>query len=248
MIEAMVILIGRQSCQNSLLAQSIHEYTQCVCTLVHAADLSGDLIPPGALIIEDIAELPTQAVTARLEELSNLAAANPIAVLNADERLPLEPIVAWPGIRGVFFRGTAPETLQKGIAALLKGDYWLPRKALSDHLEQTRSRCSHARAGGEERLLTRKEAQIISLLANGNNNIDIAGKLNVSPHTVKTHIYNLFRKIGVNTRAQASVWCLNNIGSVEHSNAASGGRQGGRRLAQGSVPTDGSRQIVEVQI
>jgi LuxR family transcriptional regulator of csgAB operon len=215
---------------------------------VHAADLSGDLIPPGALIIEDIAELPTQAVTARLEELSNLAAANPIAVLNADERLPLEPIVAWPGIRGVFFRGTAPETLQKGIAALLKGDYWLPRKALSDHLEQTRSRCSHARAGGKERLLTRKEAQIISLLANGNNNIDIAGKLNVSPHTVKTHIYNLFRKIGVNTRAQASVWCLNNIGSVEHSNAASGGRQGGRRLAQGSVPTDGSRQIVEVQI
>jgi LuxR family transcriptional regulator of csgAB operon len=248
MIEATVLLIGRQTCQNSLLAQSIHEYTQCICTLVHAANLSRHLIPPAALIIEDIAELPMPAVTARLQELSNIAAANPIAVLNADERLALEPIVAWPGIRGVFFRGTAPETLQKGIAALLKGDYWLPRKALSDHLEQTRSRCTNARAGGEERLLTRKEAQVISLLANGSNNIDIAGKLNVSPHTVKTHIYNLFRKIGVNKRAQAVAWCMANIASVENSNAASSGRQVGRRLAQGSVPTDGSRQTVDVQI
>jgi LuxR family transcriptional regulator of csgAB operon len=248
MIEAMVILIGRQTCQNALLARSIHEYAQCVCTLVHAADLSGHLIPPEALILEDIAELPTQAVTARLEVLSKIAAANPIAVLNADERLPLKLIVAWPGIRGVFFRGTAPEALQRGIAALLKGDYWLPRKALADHLELTRSRCSNPRAAGEERLLTRKEAQIINLLADGSNNIEIAGKLNVSPHTVKTHIYNLFRKIGVNTRAQAVAWCMSNTASVESATAANGGRHGGKRLAQGSVPTDGSRQTVDVQI
>jgi LuxR family transcriptional regulator of csgAB operon len=208
MIEAGVVLIGRQNCQNLLLAKSIHDETKCPCEVVGARDLFALSIRPGTLAIADVEELPASAVAASLEQLAISLPASPIAVLNVDEQLALEPIIASRGVRGVFARGTAPESLLKGVAALLKGDYWLPRRALSDHLEQTRSGYLGHRAPCEEGLLTRKEAEIITLLVSGSSNGDIASRLNVSPHTVKTHVYNLFRKIGVNNRAQAVAWCL----------------------------------------
>ena len=46
----------------------------------------------------------------------------------------------------------------------------------------------------------------LRLLAAGNTTEHIAASLKVSPHTVKTHIYNLFRKIHVSNRVQAVHW------------------------------------------
>ncbi|HOR30851.1 MAG TPA: helix-turn-helix transcriptional regulator, partial [Syntrophales bacterium] len=42
--------------------------------------------------------------------------------------------------------------------------------------------------------------------AGGLHNRDIAAHLNTSGHTVRTHLYNIFRKIHVRSRVQASLW------------------------------------------
>jgi len=54
--------------------------------------------------------------------------------------------------------------------------------------------------------LSPREFHILFLMAGGLHNSDIAAHLNISGHTVRTHLYNIFRKINVRSRVQASLW------------------------------------------
>ena len=51
--------------------------------------------------------------------------------------------------------------------------------------------------------LTRRELEVLSALAAGRTNKEIAGDLGLSPNTVKFHVKNLFQKLGVHNRSQA---------------------------------------------
>ena len=53
--------------------------------------------------------------------------------------------------------------------------------------------------------LTRRETQVLHLLAKGFSNTRIASRLGISPHTVKSHVIHIFNKLGVNDRIQAAV-------------------------------------------
>jgi LuxR family maltose regulon positive regulatory protein len=48
-----------------------------------------------------------------------------------------------------------------------------------------------------------RELEVLALIAAGNSNADIAGRLFVSGSTVKTHVNNLYRKLGARNRTQA---------------------------------------------
>lgn len=54
--------------------------------------------------------------------------------------------------------------------------------------------------------LTSREIEVLCLMADGFTNSEISGLLSISPHTVKSHVINIFNKIGVNDRTQAAVW------------------------------------------
>jgi len=51
--------------------------------------------------------------------------------------------------------------------------------------------------------LTRRETQMLDFLATGKSNKEIARDLGLSPNTVKTHLANLYEKLGVRNRTQA---------------------------------------------
>lgn len=53
--------------------------------------------------------------------------------------------------------------------------------------------------------LTRRETEVLHFLAKGHSNTQIASRLGISPHTVKSHVINIFNKLGVNDRIQAAV-------------------------------------------
>ncbi len=53
--------------------------------------------------------------------------------------------------------------------------------------------------------LTRRELQVMDLIAEGCSNKDIAVQLGIAIHTVKTHVHNLLLKLGLRTRLEVAV-------------------------------------------
>jgi LuxR family transcriptional regulator, positive regulator of biofilm formation len=207
-----VVLVGRNDFQNKLLAHMITERIGCSCLVRSVEGLSGPAVDANVLVLLDVAGVAARDIKVRLQVLATRASVHNIALINADEGVSFEQIVAWPGIKGIFFRETSERNFVKGILAIFKGEYWLSRKMLFAHWEQT---SAHKRLFAAERtLLTRKEIDTLKLLVGGHSNNHIAHTLNVSPHTVKTHIYNLYRKLRVGNRVQAVHWALQNIEGV----------------------------------
>ena len=58
--------------------------------------------------------------------------------------------------------------------------------------------------------LTKREIEVLKLLAVGSFNKDIAENLGISERTVKNHISNIFKKINVSDRTQAAVFAIKN--------------------------------------
>lgn len=56
--------------------------------------------------------------------------------------------------------------------------------------------------------LTKREIEILKLIANGMSNLEIASKLFISEHTVKTHVGNLLRKLNLSDRVQAVLYAI----------------------------------------
>ena len=63
-----------------------------------------------------------------------------------------------------------------------------------------------ADGGDEMRSLTNRETEVLALVSKGQQNKTIANLLDVSEHTVKLHIHNVIRKLGVSNRTAAAAW------------------------------------------
>ena len=64
-------------------------------------------------------------------------------------------------------------------------------------------RCKPQNGHGLHGLLTRRELEVVAMLAEGETNARIAQRLVVSEDTVKSHVKHILRKLGVHNRSQA---------------------------------------------
>jgi DNA-binding CsgD family transcriptional regulator len=72
--------------------------------------------------------------------------------------------------------------------------------------------------GGTDAPLTRREREILGLVATGLRTEEIAGRLTVSPETVKSHVHNAMQKLRAHTRSQAVAIAIS-TGQVSYSGA-----------------------------
>jgi len=133
-----------------------------------------------------------------------------LALINVSRQLGMEEEVADLGVRGILYDDDHINTLLCGICAINRGELWYPRLVLSHMLDVRRP---PARKGLDRVQLSRREREILELVAAGLGNDLIAERLYISPHTIKTHLYNIFRKIGVKNRLQAARW-MQNLGMI----------------------------------
>jgi LuxR family transcriptional regulator of csgAB operon len=115
-----------------------------------------------------------------------------------------EQLLDYKGLKGIFYHDTTREQLVSGIRTIFEGDCWFSRRLMSRYLAARRE--NSKRVNGSITILTKKEQMILRHVAEGVTNQVIAKRLCVSVHTVKTHVYNIFRKIGVSNRVQAINW------------------------------------------
>ncbi|MCH1930527.1 LuxR C-terminal-related transcriptional regulator [Shewanella sp. A25] len=100
---------------------------------------------------------------------------------------------------GVFYLDTGLTEISLGLTNILRGHRVLPIQLVNGVnddfglFEDTEP-------------LTVREREVLQALLSGSTNLDIANQLFVSESTIKTHLYRVFRKIGVSSRGQAIAW------------------------------------------
>ena len=103
------------------------------------------------------------------------------------------------GARAVLSRSASADAVVAAVEAAAAGLVVLPAEALDGPPRTTAA----APAVSGPQALTAHEAQVLALLAEGLVNKQIAARLGISRHTVKSHLDALFHKLGVTTRAEA---------------------------------------------
>ncbi|ELR63518.1 Transcriptional regulator CsgD for 2nd curli operon [Photobacterium marinum] len=114
----------------------------------------------------------------------------------------------WPNIVGLFYVGDGLDVVSKGMQKIISGELWLSRPLTQEIIALYRK--SNSLTVQPTVKLTTREKEILQLLVMGASNNEIAESLFVSENTVKTHLYNVFKKINVKNRMQAFMWAKNN--------------------------------------
>lgn len=106
------------------------------------------------------------------------------------------------GARGYLTKDATLQEITRALRAVASGATALAPHAQSRLVTAALRPAAHSAADGPDGL-TPREAEVLTLVAEGLRNKDIAARLAISTVTVKTHINHIFGKIGVADRAQA---------------------------------------------
>jgi len=211
---SVVYIVGPRKLQNEAIASCLERESGDQCFVL------GDInhIPPDdpkdsslqRLVLLDCQGKDKKRLLAELRPyLSQRGFANHIALFNVSRDQGIEQSCVPEGIRGFFYEEDQLEIFLKGVKAVRDGDWWLSRDVMIKCILEGTDEDISSRGGSE--ILTRRQTEVLAQVAVGASNDEIAEKLCVSPHTVKTHLYNVFKKIKVTNRLQAALWAAKHL-------------------------------------
>ncbi len=99
---------------------------------------------------------------------------------------------------GVIKTDTDLPLFEKALKSIAAGQVWIDNSRIRAILNHAESLASAQQDTG----FSRREREIVLLVSQGCRNREIAGMLNISEQTVKTHISRIFRKTNINSRSQ----------------------------------------------
>ncbi|EJG0415877.1 TPA: LuxR C-terminal-related transcriptional regulator [Vibrio parahaemolyticus] len=161
-----------------------------------------------AIVDSSLPELPEVKQT-----LSELEHVDATVLVNAEPNLRIESLLTWSNLKGLFYFEDDFDKVMMGLKGILNGENWLSRDILNQLIGYLLS-LNNTVGELETKLemeLTRREMQVLTALCQGGSNLDIADSLFVSEHTVKSHLYSIFRKLEVKNRMQAITWAKRNL-------------------------------------
>src|SRR5215469_2916250 len=119
------------------------------------------------------------------------------------------------GTSGIVLKQSATELLLKSIRKVHAGEIWLDSHTTAAVIRQFASgeEFPPAPTNGRtrERLpLSQREREIVTLVAQGFKNKEMAEKMFISEQTVKNHLHNIFDKLGVSDRLELALYAIHN--------------------------------------
>lgn len=202
------ILITKPSLQTTMLLQSLKRRLYADVCLKEADSTNEITINDGDLLLFDIMAIDEKQFNRWCQNLRRCERNFKVLLFNTPNSYHYSDIVTWPMISAVFYSEVEEEYLIEGIRNVCRGGNCFPKEISSYILHQL----SFIRpTWNKSPELTHREREILKKLMLGASNVEIANLLFISENTVKTHIYNLFRKISVKNRTQAVFWANQNL-------------------------------------
>lgn len=129
-------------------------------------------------------KLPDTTGTSGVHEIKNLFPDTPLAVLSASPAADCEELCIDAGADIYIEKSSGAGEIGNALRALLAADGQFEELAPTDNK------------------LSKRQKQLIVMLDRGLSNREIADELGISEHTVKVHLWRLFRRLGVKSRTQ----------------------------------------------
>lgn len=148
--------------------------------------------------------LPDRSGMDLISELKNSALSIKVVILthSLNEEQTIDALRL--GVKGVVLKEMPKHLLVQCLHKVAAGGVWMEKESIGQAFEKMLKR-----EAGMRRLatiLTPRETEVMSLVAQGLSNRQIAEKLIVSEGTIKIHVHNIYGKLGVNNRVDLTLY------------------------------------------
>lgn len=209
-----VYVVGPNQLQNELLAYFISNDFGADCRV--AAVLSDvparepDSPDEKRLILYDFSGSNETLESLIAADENNLLLTDYLVLMNVSNTLTIEIEALQCGVRGFLYYQGGLDILVKMIHAVLNSELWISRGMISELLLIDTLR-KKSEPPAKNMNLSPREIQILKAMSKGLTNAKIAQTYCLSPHTVKTHIHHILRKLNVSNRLQAAQWASSHL-------------------------------------
>ncbi len=207
----------RQGVRHTLVANANWEVVGEACNGREAVELSHRLQPDIAVLDLSMPELNG------LEAIRQIVGHSPqirILVLSIHDSDTLIHEVLAAGAKGYLLKSDAARDLVTAVQSLAEGRPFFTAK-VSQTLLDSYLHSGLPRRVEEKSRLTAREQEIVSLIAEGKSNKEVASILNISVRTVETHRSNIMEKLGIRCVSDLVIFAVRT--GLRKSDAANGG-------------------------
>jgi two-component system response regulator DegU len=179
---------------------------------------------PDVLLLD--LKMPKGDIVQTLLEVKDINPATKVLVLTAFSEDENIFNAAKGGARGYVLKGIDFSTLLRAIKTVHGGGLWIDKElpaaeAFEEIAQDQADDLGDAREdSGAIKTLTRRELEILRLVAEGLTNEEIGKKIFISEKTVKTHLTNIFDKLKVNNRFKAALLIMGRSSNTDFLSAA----------------------------
>jgi len=173
-----------------------------VCTTAAETMLALRQHQPNLLVID--INLPDRGGIEMIKELKSSSLEVKVVILTAsmDEDQTIDALRF--GVKGVVLKDMPSHLLVQCLQKVAAGGLWMEKESIGSAFEKM----LHREAGMRRlaTILTARETEVMQQVAGGLSNQQIAEKLIVSEGTVKIHVHNIYRKLGINNRVDLTLY------------------------------------------
>jgi two-component system response regulator DegU len=137
-----------------------------------------------------------------IEATKQIRKANPgtkVILITIDESRGAISEAIQAGVSGYLLKDASADALVDAAKQAVEGRAVIHPQLTKTFIEEVQ----HADEAPATTPLSKREREILQMVANGSTTKEVARDLGISPHTVKTHLERIFEKLGANDRAQA---------------------------------------------